>query len=154
MTETRSVVALSYKFNLLSKVVDQHEAEFSVLHQKLDAVTTMLQTLYETVQGFTEVGSGWHQRQQQRPNLPMGHSFLLVQDHQAIMATIPKTFKLEFPRFRGENPSGWIYKANQFFQLYGTPPNQKILLTSYHMEDEALIWFQDVGYSWAIKVEN
>ena len=59
------------------------------------------------------------------------------------MAIIPKTVKLEFPRFRGENPLGWIYKANQFFQLYGTPPNQKILLASYHMEDEALIWFQD-----------
>ena len=59
------------------------------------------------------------------------------------MATIPKTVKLEFPRFRGENPSGWIYKANQFFQLYGTPPNQKISLALYHMEDEALIWFQD-----------
>ena len=74
----------------------------------------------------------------------MGHSSLLVQYHQeAVMATIPKTVKLEFPRFRGENPSGWIYKANQFFQLYGTPPNQKILLASYHMEDEALIWFQD-----------
>ena len=50
---------------MLSKVVD--------LHQKLVAVTTMLQTLYETVQGFTEVGSGWHQRQQ--------HPSLLVQDH-------------------------------------------------------------------------
>ena len=74
----------------------------------------------------------------------MGHLSLLVQYHQeAIMATIPKTFKLEFPRFRGENPSRWIYKANQFFQLYGTPPNQKILLASYHMEDKALIWFQD-----------
>ena len=73
----------------------------------------------------------------------MGHSSLLVQDHQAVMATIPKTIKLEFPRFRGGNPSGWIYKANQFFQLYGTPPNQKILLASYHMEDEVLIWFQD-----------
>ena len=59
------------------------------------------------------------------------------------MAIIPKTIKVEFPRFRGENPSGWIYKANQFFQLYGTPPNQKILLASYHMEDKALIWFQD-----------
>ncbi|XP_075673788.1 uncharacterized protein LOC142643132 [Castanea sativa] len=75
----------------------------------------------------------------------MGHSSLLVQDHQEnVMVTIPKTINLEFPRFRGENPSGWVYKANQFFQLYGTPQNQKILLASYHMEDEALIRFQDV----------
>ena len=52
--------------------------------------------------------------------------------------------KLEFPRFKGDNPLGWVYKAHQFFQLYGTPPNQKILLASYHMEEEALIWFQEV----------
>ena len=60
MTETRSVAAFTDKFNMISKAVDQHEAEFNVLHQKLDAVTTMLQTLSKTVQGFTEAGSGWH----------------------------------------------------------------------------------------------
>ena len=42
MTETRSVAALTHKFNVISKAVDQHEAEFNVLHQKLDVVTTML----------------------------------------------------------------------------------------------------------------
>ena len=57
---------------------------------------------------------------------------------------IPKAVRLEFLRFKGENPSGWVYKDNQFFHLYNTPVNQKILLASYHMEDEALIWFQDV----------
>ena len=59
-------------------------------------------------------------------------------------AMIPKAVRLKFLRFKGENPSGWVYKANQFFHLYNTPVNQKILFASYHMEDEALIWFQDV----------
>ena len=59
------------------------------------------------------------------------------------MATIPRSVKLEFSRFKGDNPSCWVYKAHQFFQLYGTPLNQKILLASYHMEEEALIWFQE-----------
>ena len=45
---------------MLSNAVDQHEAEFNVLRQKLDVVTTMLQTLSEIVRGFTEAGSGWH----------------------------------------------------------------------------------------------
>ena len=51
--------------------------------------------------------------------------------------------KLEFPRFRGENSSGWVYIAQQYFQLYSTPLNQRILLAFYHMEDEAWVWFQD-----------
>ena len=63
MTKTRSVVALTDNFNVQSKAIDQHEAEFSVLHQKLDAVTIMLQTLSETIQGFTKASSGWHKRQ-------------------------------------------------------------------------------------------
>ena len=97
---------------MLSKVIDQHEAEFSVLHQKINAVTTVLQTLSEIVQGLIEAGSGWHQRQQQRPNSSMGHSSPLVQDHQEIvMATIPKTVKLEFPRFRDENCKVVIYNC-------------------------------------------
>jgi len=65
-----------------------------------------------------------------------------VQAHQDSVLTT-RTVKLEFPRFKGENPSGWVYKAQQFFHLYNIPLNQRILLASYHMEEEALIWFQD-----------
>ena len=60
------------------------------------------------------------------------------------LTIVLKIVRLEFPRFREEIPSGWVYKAHQFFQLYNTPINQRILLASYHMEDEALIWFQEV----------
>ena len=68
----------------------------------------------------------------------------MMANHQdSTLAAIPKAVRLEFPRFKGDNPSGWVYKANQFFQLYNTPVNQKILLASYHMENEALIWFRD-----------
>ena len=43
-------------------------------------------------------------------------------NHQdSALAAIPKAVRLEFSRFKGENPLGWVYKANQFFQLYNTP---------------------------------
>lgn len=29
-----------------------------------------------------------------------------------------RTLRLDFPRFDGENPSGWSYKVNQFFDYY------------------------------------
>ena len=92
----------------------------------------MLQTLSQTVQGLNEAGNQW----QQKPASPERAERPLSPSHPA---TIPKAVKLEFPWFRGENPSSWIYKAHQFFQLYGTPPNQKILLASYHVEEKALI---------------
>ena len=50
---------------------------------------------------------------------------------------------LEFPRFFGEDPVSWVYKANQYFKYYNTPIGEKLILASFHMEGEALIWFQD-----------
>ena len=100
----------------------------------------MLQTLSQTVQGLTEAGNQWQQKpaSPERPRRPLSPSH-----SETTLVTIPSAVKLEFPRFRGENPSGWVYKVHQFFQLYGTPPNQKILLASYHVEEKALIWFQE-----------
>jgi len=54
-----------------------------------------------------------------------------------------RAVRLEFPRFDGDNPSAWIYKVNQFFDYYRTPLYQRIRMASFHMEGEALIWFQD-----------
>jgi hypothetical protein len=50
--------------------------------------------------------------------------------------------RLDFPRFDGDNPSGWMYKVNQFFAYYQTPLYQRVRMASFHMEGEALIWFQ------------
>lgn len=54
-----------------------------------------------------------------------------------------RALRLDFPRFDGTNPSGWSYKVNQFFEYYRTPLYQRIRMASFHMEGEALIWFQD-----------
>nr|XP_023880783.1 uncharacterized protein LOC111993148 [Quercus suber] len=89
------------------------------------------------VGGATEVGSQWRQR----PITLGGPASLIFQE--TTLAPVPKSMKLEFPKFKGENPLGWLYKAHQFFQLYNTPPNQKILLAPYHMEEKALIRFQE-----------
>lgn len=54
-----------------------------------------------------------------------------------------RALRLDFPRFDGTNPSGWSYKVNQFFDYYQTPLYQRIQMASFHMEGEALVWFQD-----------
>ena len=51
--------------------------------------------------------------------------------------------RLEFPKFSREDPASWVYKANQYFKYYSTPIIEKLMLASFHMEGEALIWFQD-----------
>ncbi|KAL4601359.1 hypothetical protein ACB092_11G267500 [Castanea dentata] len=58
-------------------------------------------------------------------------------------AALSRPMRLEFPRFFGEDPASWVYKANQYFKYYNTLVAKKLMLASFHMEGEALIWFQD-----------
>lgn len=50
--------------------------------------------------------------------------------------------RLEFPCFNGENPTRWIYKAEQFFRYQGTASNEKVVQASFHLQDAALEWYQ------------
>jgi hypothetical protein len=58
-----------------------------------------------------------------------------------------RPLRLDFLRFDGENPAGWTYKVNQFFDYYQKYLYQRICMASFHMEGDALIWFQDVDDS-------
>ena len=51
--------------------------------------------------------------------------------------------RLEFPKFSRGDPSAWIFRAVHFFHYYEIPEEEKILNASYHLDDEAFIWFQD-----------
>jgi hypothetical protein len=58
-----------------------------------------------------------------------------------------RPLRLDFPRFDGENPAGWTYKVTQFFEYYQTPLYQRVQMSSFHMDGEALVWFQDADES-------
>lgn len=53
-----------------------------------------------------------------------------------------KNFKLDFPRFDGSEPSDWIFKAEQFFEYYSTPDDQRMTIASVHTDGTVVPWFQ------------
>lgn len=57
---------------------------------------------------------------------------------------------MEFPIFDGTDPSGWTYRAEQFFLHQQTPLTQRLLIASYHLEGKALQWFRWMERSNAI----
>ena len=57
--------------------------------------------------------------------------------------SLAKFVKLDFPRFSGVDPANWVYKVNQYFGYYQIPIIEKLLIASFHMDLEALIWFQE-----------
>jgi len=50
--------------------------------------------------------------------------------------------KLDVPRFDGSDPSGWIFKINQFFEYHDTPAHERLTIALFYMEGRALAWFQ------------
>jgi hypothetical protein len=62
---------------------------------------------------------------------------------QGRQAIAPRPMKLEFPRFKGGDPTSWIYIEIQYFHYYQVQDAEKVMHASYHLDDDALIWFQD-----------
>lgn len=62
------------------------------------------------------------------------------QEGNSIGGIQSRAIRLEFPRFDGMDPAGWVYKAEQFFAYHQTPPNQRISIISFYLEGKALQW--------------
>ncbi|RVX19461.1 hypothetical protein CK203_008788 [Vitis vinifera] len=48
--------------------------------------------------------------------------------------------QLSFPKFNGNDPTGWIYEAKQYFEFKNITPEQQVQLASFHLEGIALQW--------------
>jgi len=59
----------------------------------------------------------------------------------------PKSVRLDFPRFDGDDAETWCCRAEQFFDYYNTPDEHRLSLSSFHMDGRALIWFRELRSS-------
>ncbi|KAH0635981.1 hypothetical protein KY290_036382 [Solanum tuberosum] len=48
--------------------------------------------------------------------------------------------RLEFPKFSGFDLRTWMYKVDQFFTMDEVPFDQRVRVTSIHLEGEAIAW--------------
>jgi len=54
----------------------------------------------------------------------------------------PHWMKLDVPRFDGSDAIGWIFKITHFFEYHTTTDHERLTITSFYMEGQALAWFQ------------
>lgn len=50
--------------------------------------------------------------------------------------------KLELPLFHGEDPHGWLFRAERYFAINDVDEDDKVLAASVCMEGKALGWYQ------------
>ncbi|KAF5761352.1 putative retrotransposon gag domain, aspartic peptidase domain superfamily [Helianthus annuus] len=48
--------------------------------------------------------------------------------------------KLQFPRYGGDDPTGWIYQAEQYFDFQKVAPEDQVQLATFHLDGIALQW--------------
>ncbi|KAF7801223.1 Retrovirus-related Pol polyprotein [Senna tora] len=48
---------------------------------------------------------------------------------------------VEVPHFVGTDVERWLFKMEEFFELYATPMKQRVKLASLHMEEDASDWY-------------
>nr|KYP74492.1 Retrotransposable element Tf2 [Cajanus cajan] len=53
-----------------------------------------------------------------------------------------RNVKLDFPRFDGSDVLQWIFRAEQFFEYYNTPDEQRIVIAAVHFEKNVVPWYQ------------
>ncbi|XP_024017591.1 uncharacterized protein LOC112090471 [Morus notabilis] len=62
-----------------------------------------------------------------------------------------RTRRVEMPVFDGENPDGWIFRAERYFSLNRLTDREKLDVAVVSLEGEALAWFQWEDRRWAVR---
>ena len=148
MTETRSTSQNPNSQNLekqnlekiaaLARISENHEHALQEIQKQLQTIAGFMQKVVKT-----------EEKCQHIPN--SSSRALLINNNRRNLESSPlnsiKNLRLDFPRFHGEDPTCWVYKANQCFSYHNILEYQKVMIALYHLEEKALIWFQDAKQS-------
>lgn len=53
-----------------------------------------------------------------------------------------KYTRIDFPKFFGDDPSGWICNCERFFEFNHTEEDHKVMLVVVHLDDKTIQWYQ------------
>lgn len=50
--------------------------------------------------------------------------------------------RIDLPGFDGSDPMGWIARAEQYFEINATPPQNKVQIACICLEGSAIHWYR------------
>ncbi|GKC32548.1 hypothetical protein Tco_1039842 [Tanacetum coccineum] len=62
-----------------------------------------------------------------------GDTSTFTNPNRTINTRMSRIAKIEFPKFYGDNPTGWVYICNQFFKVDDIEEGDKVKLASMHL---------------------
>ena len=97
MAETRSTTYINESIASLRTITNHRGHSLQEITQQLNAISVALQKLTEA------------KDKRQQPSSPSTPSY---QAMSLLLQSLAKSVRLEFPRFKGDDPVTWAYKAN------------------------------------------
>lgn len=119
----------------VNDTLTRHETSIHQVNNHFEHVNTTLQTVLSELHSLRVSNQTPRQPSEVNP-------FFQGESSRAGSEPNHSQLKLNFPRFDGDDSHGWIYKAEQYFDFKSVPPDQKVSLTSFHLEGLALQWHQ------------
>ncbi|KAJ0113157.1 hypothetical protein Patl1_03570 [Pistacia atlantica] len=113
--------------------IRRHESSFDQVNTALQAVLTELQALRTSPTSNTS-SSETNSLAREESSHPHTSRLNPINDHHR------QHLKLSFPKFNGDDPTCWIYKAEQYFDFKNVGPDQQVQLASFHLEGITLQW--------------
>lgn len=135
--ETRNKSNAEFRAEV-DEILTRHESSFDQINNTLQTVLTELQAL-KTSTNQPQISRGDNSAigetsQLDKQNLPLATAYA-----PANLVT-NSGIKLQFPKFVGEDATGWIYSAEQYFEFHNIAPSQRVHLASFYLEGIALQW--------------
>nr|GEV99748.1 prolyl oligopeptidase family protein [Tanacetum cinerariifolium] len=55
---------------------------------------------------------------------------------------IPRSMRLDVPKFNGSDPNSWIFSTNEYFSLLETTPKQWLCIIRFNLEGDDAEWYR------------
>ncbi|GJZ42402.1 hypothetical protein Tco_0589288 [Tanacetum coccineum] len=55
---------------------------------------------------------------------------------------LPRSMRLDVPKFNGADLESWIFTINEYFTLLATPDEQRLRVVGFNLEGDAAEWFR------------
>jgi hypothetical protein len=134
--DTRGKTNVEFR-NEVNETLVRHEASFDQLNAALQTILTELQAIRTTQRTQVVPPDINPFAQESSSHRATGPPSVASFDHPH-----PPQLKLHFPKFNGEDPIGWLYRAEQYFEFQNIRAAQRVQLAAFHLEGIALQWFR------------
>ncbi|XP_048429391.1 uncharacterized protein LOC125472242 [Pyrus x bretschneideri] len=133
-----SVATISSTMQNLSSVMASMEARFASLETHFNGADRTRRDQFDHGDSSNPIGGS--EDTLPDPAIHMGQRF---HRQESFFQPRPPLVKLEFPRFSdGDDALAWVYRAEHYFDYFTIDDRQKVRMASFHMDNEALQWFQ------------